>query len=160
MADHYITKNTLFYMETALPEAASNGTLMSHMFLAHTCTYSSVSSRRVSLAVAGGIVLFGPDLKSQHADLVTKLKHTKTRLQSSRASCSEFLESDVVWDNISSQFFKWPGANENIPKSTPINESYSDWVGTPYSLYVLVECFCRHPTFATRVCWRHGLVLI
>lgn len=33
-------------METAPLEAASNGTEMSHMFLARTCTHSSVSSQK------------------------------------------------------------------------------------------------------------------
>lgn len=66
VADYYITKTSLFYTETALLEAASNGK-MSHMFLARTYTHSSVSSQRVSLAVAGGIARLGPDLKSQHA---------------------------------------------------------------------------------------------
>lgn len=67
-------------MEKALLEAASNGTLMSHMFLAHAYTYSSVSSQRVSLAVALGIVLLEPELRSRPAPfplkMVTELKHT------------------------------------------------------------------------------------
>lgn len=54
-------------METALLEAASNSTKMSHVFLAHTYTHSSVSSQRVGLAAAGGIALLGPDLNSQSA---------------------------------------------------------------------------------------------
>lgn len=50
-------------METGLLGAASNGTLMSHIFLARTYTFSSVSSWRVGLAEAGGIVYVGPGLE-------------------------------------------------------------------------------------------------
>lgn len=86
-------------METALLEAASNGTLMSHMFLAHTYTYSSVSSQRVSLAVTVGIVLLEPDLRSRHAPfplkMVTKLKHTKC-CSLPMPAAQNFIESVVV----------------------------------------------------------------
>lgn len=102
VVDYYITKTSLFYTETALLEAASNGTKMSHVFLARTYTHSSVSSQRVTLAPAGGILVLGPDLKSQHApfplDVVIDGNQTKTHqlLQPSRASFSGRLESDVV----------------------------------------------------------------
>lgn len=104
-ADYYITKTSLFYTETALLEAASNGTKMSHTFLARTHTHSSVSSQRVSLAVAVGIVLSGPDLKREHAQFALEIidgnqakthQNTHQQLQPSRASCSGFPEFDVV----------------------------------------------------------------
>lgn len=108
---HYITETSLFRMETALLEAASNSTEMTHMFLARrTSTHSSVSSQRVSLAEAGGIAQLGPDLKSQHAPFPLEIlidgNQTKThrRLQPSRASRSAFLECDVVRDIASSRF--------------------------------------------------------
>lgn len=104
-ADYYITKTSLFCRETALLGATLNSTKMSHMFLARTYTHSSVSSWRFSLAVTGGIVLLRPDLNSQHAqfplEVVIDGNQTKTHQNTpiaaaSNASCSGFLESDVV----------------------------------------------------------------
>lgn len=75
------------------------------MFLART--YTHVPSHKVSLALADGIALLGPDLKSWHAwfplEIVIDGNQTKTHQWLSCASCSGFLECDMVRDIISSQ---------------------------------------------------------
>lgn len=148
------------------------------VFGSYIYPFFSVSSLRVSLAVAGGIALLRPDLKSQHApfplEIVIGGNQTKTHQNTPTATTfwCQMLRITNVWCGLRQNIlsirllandvaFKWSAANDYSNKVF-IQMNIMQWlgVGTPVFLFLLVVCFCRHPVFTTRVCWRHWLVLI